>query len=175
MKKTLLLIMTIMLIFSLFSAAEATSGNKPLFLDISTPEDGASDIAIDQEIKLVFSKNVVNISVKDINMTCFSLEDSAGNNVPIEIVMGDDQIHPDQKRDIMIKALEDLKENMTYTVKISPDMMAKNGNTLGEEVTLSFSTISTESGSSSISTPTIALVAVLISLYVVLINKRKSQ
>ena len=175
MKKTLYLVITITLMISLFSVAEGTDGNKPLFLDTSTPEDGAADIPLDQEIKFVFSKNVVNLSIKENNLKCLTMEDSEGNDVPIEVVMGDDQIHPDEKRYIIIKPVDGLVENMTYTVIISPDMLAKNGNNLGEETTVSFSTISTEPSTSSFNTAGIALAAVLIALSVVLINKRKSQ
>ncbi|SHI34899.1 Ig-like domain-containing protein [Dethiosulfatibacter aminovorans DSM 17477] len=178
MKKTLVLVMALTLLLSIFTVAEGTEGNKPLFLDVSTPEDGAADIPVEQEIKLVFSKNVVNVSVKDNNLKCFTMEDSDGYDVPIEIVMGDDQIHPDQKRDIVIKPVEGLKEDMTYTIRISPDMLAKNGNTLGEEVMVTFSTMSTNP-TSSLSTfngTGIAMIALLIVVIVtIFIRKRKSK
>lgn len=174
MKKTLILLMALTLLLSVFTVAEATEGNKPLFLDTSTPEDGATDIPLEQEIKLVFSKNVVNLSVKDNNMNCFTMEDSDGNDVPIYIEMGDDQIHPDQKRDVVINPVEGLKENLTYTIRISPDMLAKNGNNLGEEVTVTFSTISTHAVVNTAEIATWAIIIVLV-ITVFIVRRRKSS
>jgi hypothetical protein len=178
MKKTLVLVIALTLLTSLFTLVQATEGNKPLFLDTASPEDGSSEIPVSQEIKLVFSKNVVNVSIKDINMTCFTMEDSEGNDVPIDIVMGDDQIHPDEKRDITIKPIEGLKEDMTYTIRISPEMVAKNGNTLGEEVSLSFSTITTvatDPASPSYGPKIAMMSAFLAALVTTFIKKRKSK
>lgn len=142
MKKIFLLILIISLIFSVIAFAGNNGGNNPLSLDISMPADGAADIPVDQEIKLTFSNNVINSSIKENNMSCFQLVDSTGKEVAIEVIMGDDQINPDQKNDIIVKPIENLSEGITYSLKINGDLSSKNGNTLSEEIIVSFSTVS---------------------------------
>lgn len=109
----------------------------------STPQNAAQNIAVDSQIKLIFNKNVVNLTVKDNNSTCFNLFDSNNQTVPIEVIFADDQIEPDRKREIILKPNELLKENMTYKLEISPNLQSKSGSTLEKSVSLTFTTITT--------------------------------
>jgi len=52
--------------------------------------------------------------------------------------MADDQLYPEEKRNISIKPLQKFQPGTTYILKISPQLQAKNGSTLGHEVTVSF-------------------------------------
>jgi methionine-rich copper-binding protein CopC len=171
MKKTLVFAMIMIMMLSITVFAGDNNGQSPLMVKETIPADGAEDIPIDQEIKLSFSNNVINTTIRENNMACLQLVDSDGNNVDMKIFMADDQIHPDQKRDIIITPAANLAENMTYTLKINGDLSGKNGNTLGEELTVSFSTIST-----GIDPAVIAVAAIfLIALIVVIIKRSKAK
>ncbi len=144
--KLLPLLMAVVMASIVTANAETIStdeGKKTEFcLEDSIPQNLAVDVEPDSTIKLIFNKNVVNFSVKENNLKCISLKNEEGQVIPSELIFPDDQIEPDKKREIYIDPVEDLKENTTYTVEISPDMLAKNGSTLGETVSVSFTTIS---------------------------------
>lgn len=144
--KFLSLFMALVLASTVNACAETLSsvdGKKIEFcLEDSLPQNSAADVELDSNIKLLFNKNVVNMTVKENNSKCIKLKDEDGQVVPSELIFPDDQVEPDKKREIYIDPAEDLKENTTYTVEISPDMLAKNGSTLGEAVYISFTTIS---------------------------------
>lgn len=107
----------------------------------STPSNSAKAVKLDTQIKLLFNKNVVHFTVKDHNALYISLLDENNKNIPIDIIFPDDQIEPDRKREVNLKPKEDLKENTTYRVEISPEFKAKNGNSLGKKVSFSFTTV----------------------------------
>ena len=93
------------------------------------------------QIVLYFTKNVVNIKVRDNNKKCFSVTDSSGNNVPITVVMGDDQTDPSDttKRTVTIVPDAPYKAGKTYALKISKGLAAKNGrDVLEEDIILQF-------------------------------------
>lgn len=114
--------------------------NVALDLVESTPENGANGVVLDAQIKLIFNKNVVNMTVKDNNSNCFLLLDANNQVVPIDVFFPDDQIEPDRKREIILKPKEVLTENMTYQVAIEPELQAKNGTSLDRSITFSFTT-----------------------------------
>ena len=171
MKKILVFAMIMIMMLSMTVFAGDNNGQSQLMMKETIPADGAEDIPVNQEIKLSFSNNVINSTIMENNMTCLQLVDSDGNDIDIAIFMADDQIHPDQKRDIIITPAVNLAENMTYTLKINGDLSGKNGNTLGEELTVSFSTIST-----GIDPTVIAVTAIfIIALVVVFLKRSKAK
>jgi len=113
----------------------------PLSLDASSPADGQKDVPLSGEIKLVFNKNVINLTIRDNNKNCFDFSTANGTKVPIEVIMADDQLYPEEKRNITVKPLQKLQPGTAYVVKISPKLQAKNGTSLGHEVTVNFVTI----------------------------------
>ncbi len=168
-----ILVFSIIMVMMLSMTAFAGDNNEQSLLTITEtmPVDGAKDIPVDQVIKLSFSNNVINSSIRENNMACFKLVDSDDNDVTIEVFMDDDQIHPDQKRIIKITPTEGFAENMTYTLKINGDMSGKNGNTLEDELTVSFSTVSTGIDSNVITIAAIFIIA----LVVVFIRRSKAK
>lgn len=142
--KLLPLLMAMIMFFCVTAGAETINvdeGKKIEFcLEDSIPQNSAKDVGPDSNIKLIFNKNVVNLTVKENNLKCISLKDEHGQVVPSELIFPDDQVEPDKKREIYIDPVDDLKEDTTYIVEISPDMLAKNGSTLGETVYVSFTT-----------------------------------
>lgn len=114
--------------------------DNPLSLVESKPAPGDESVAVDGEIWLLFNKNVVNMTVADNNRSCFSLVDSQGNKIPINVNLPDDQINPELKRQIFIQPLSSLAADMAYILTISPQLQAKNGTSLGVEGKISFTT-----------------------------------
>lgn len=142
----LVLVVLFCLFLSLPVLAEGGSGdgsggghNTPLGLAASSPADGATDVAVNTQIKLTFNKNVINMSVKDNNVKCFALYNN-GQQVPINVIMADDQIQPEYKREVTIASQLPFQPGSSYTLKISPELQAKSGALLGQEVTVSFTT-----------------------------------
>lgn len=148
-KRILSILLILLLIISLAVSAFAEGGNGdgsgggknvPLGLAESSVPDGSTNVPTDVTITLTFNKNVVNFTVKDNNMTCFSLADSRGTNVPVTVLMGDDQVDPDIKRIVNIQP-SSLSEGESYTLTISGRLTAKSGAVLGNDVILHFSTV----------------------------------
>jgi len=133
-------------------AADAGAGdgsgggqNVPLGLDSSSPADGQKDVPLTGDIKLTFNKNVIYLLIRDANKKCFSLIASDGSKVPIEVIMADDQTPEGfaQRRNISVRPLQKLQPGTAYVVKVAPELQAKNGTSLGHEVTIKFVTAGT--------------------------------
>lgn len=114
----------------------------PLQLAASNPSNGQQGVSTITEIQLTFNKNVINMTVNGNNKRCFSLTSADGKNVPINVIMADDQINPELKREVGIKPLQVLVPGTTYTLNIDGKMQAKSGAVLGNDVKVSFTTAS---------------------------------
>ncbi|UWG96632.1 Ig-like domain-containing protein [Dehalobacter sp. DCM] len=132
-------IMTLLLVMSPLAILAAGEEKTPLEISSATITDGEKDVPLNKEIKFVFSKNIANITVAENNKNCFSMTDSKGQPVTIEVITYDDQLERDKRNDIVIKPIE-LKDAEQYTITISPDVTSKSGEKLGKEVTYTFST-----------------------------------
>lgn len=121
---------------------DGTGGGKgePLSLVASNPYDGQEDVPINVLITMTYSKNVVNMTVSENNLKCFSLYGADGSMVPIDVIMADDQVEPEKKNDVSLKPLQDLKHNTAYTVKVSSALKSKSGVTLAGDLTFTFIT-----------------------------------
>jgi LPXTG-motif cell wall-anchored protein len=113
---------------------------EPLRMDSSSPYNGQKDVPLPLVISMTFNKNVVNMTVSDNNLKCFSLYAADGSAIPIDVIMADDQIEPEKKRNIVLKPLQDLKHNTAYTVKVSSALKSKSGNIMGGDLTITFIT-----------------------------------
>jgi len=140
-KSKVLISILLICIFTTSIFVYGEENSKALHLVETLPKHFSIDVPLDTEIKLLFNKNVVNFSVKENNSTCFSIVDENNEEILIDVIFPDDQIEPDRKREIFIKPKEAFKENTTYTVNISSNLMAKNGNSLGENIAITFTTI----------------------------------
>ncbi len=123
-------------------SGDGSGGGKgnPLSLVQSSPAHGEQDVHLTGEIKLSFNKNVVHMTVCDDNKQCFALYAEDGTAVPVEVIMADDQMEPEKRRDIVLKPQQELAAGTAYTVKVAPALRAKNGTTLGTEATVTFTT-----------------------------------
>lgn len=111
--------------------------NNPLIIESSTPVNGASGVTDLPYIKIVFSKNIAYMTVRDTNLKCFSLW-SDGQKMPAEIIIADDQIEREKRNDVLVKPLQPLKAGTTYQVEIASELQSKSGVTLGQKATLTF-------------------------------------
>ena len=136
MKKLGLVLMVLLLI-----TTSVFAGDKALELDSSNVEDGAVDVVVTQEFKLVFTNNVINMKVKDENIKLISLKNSKGEAVEINVEMADDQVSPDLKRDVVVKAVSELNEGEVYSLVVQKGFSAKNGSLLADEVVINFTTV----------------------------------
>ena len=117
-----------------------SSQSDALTLTSSNPVNGQNDFPVAGQLKFVFSNNVVNMSVKDANLKCFSLKLKNGTLVSIKVNMADDQMAPDKKREITVVPSKSLLPNTEYTIKISSKLASKNGTVLGKEISIKFTT-----------------------------------
>lgn len=113
--------------------------NEPLSLVNSVPADGTAGVNTDALIKLTFSKNVVYMTVRENNKKCFSLW-SNNQQIPIEVIMADDQIEFEKRNDVILKPLQTLKAATSYRLEVAPQLESKSGAVLGHKVTVSFTT-----------------------------------
>lgn len=117
-----------------------TGSTAALSLVSSNPTNGQKNVATDSKIKLVFSKNVVNASVKTNNAKCFILKTKAGKMVPFKVVMADDQVNPTAKNNITIVPKTKLAKGTTYTLQITSKLKSKSGDTLSKNCKITFTT-----------------------------------
>lgn len=117
-------------------------GKSTLELTQVTTESGSEEVQPEDVLTLEFSNNVVNMSVKENNMTCFSVVDSQGNPVEIEVIMGDDQVDRSIKRLVHIKPVTTWKAGEKHLVTVTKDLSGKNGVLLGKDVTYEFTVAS---------------------------------
>jgi len=135
------MLIPVLLICMLFTANAIAADKKSSFALVSSSvEDGAEDVSCQPVVELTFNKNVINMSVAEQNMTCFTLLDAEENPVEIELIMADDQIEPEKKRIISVSPVAPLNPHASYTLLISEKLTAKNGNSLDEDISIAFTT-----------------------------------
>nr|WP_320025717.1 Ig-like domain-containing protein [uncultured Acetobacterium sp.] len=124
------------------AVAEEGSGggaDQPLTIVAATIADGQKGVPQNQEITFEFSKNVVNLTVQENNQKCFAVTDQSGQPVRFTVVMADDQIEREKRNFIGITINDGLQAGETYTIAISKNLMAKNGQSLDQDYTYGFS------------------------------------
>lgn len=136
-----------LLTFACAAFAEGGNGDgtgggkdKPLALETSSVTNGAQNVGLSPEIVLNFNKNVVHFTVRENNMKCFTMTDGSGKSVPVEVIMGDDQVDPSIKRIVTVKPKSALEPGTVYMLKISKSLTSKSGVSLGKDTYISFTT-----------------------------------
>lgn len=146
----LILILTLIPVSSFASGGDGTGGgngqglgkNKDIALTLehTSVKDGAADIAINETIQLDFNKNISNVTVLATNKKCFHLTDAAGNAVAIRLIFPDSQVQHDYREQVFITPLENLKANTQYRISVDITLAAKNGTTIDNAHTITFTT-----------------------------------
>jgi hypothetical protein len=127
--------------------ADGTEGG--LKLERTYPADEATGAAIENfDVKLYFDGVLTDEVLGDKNDDCFELTDADGNKLPL-IVLYDPKNpgvmmvlfdYNTEKKDSEGNVLR-IKGDTEYTLKISKDLMADNGDTLGQDQSITFKTI----------------------------------
>ncbi|MBQ7637510.1 MAG: Ig-like domain-containing protein [Clostridia bacterium] len=139
----LLSVLVLLCAFAVISFAGNGDGSgggkdKPLTLASCSVPNGAQNVPENPKIVLTFSKNVVHFTVRDNNKKCFTLTDANGADVPINVIMGDDQVDPSIKRIVTVKPKSSLTPGMKYLLKIGAGVTSKSGVSLGRDNYVSF-------------------------------------
>ncbi|MDK2868625.1 MAG: hypothetical protein PWP38_2940, partial [Clostridiales bacterium] len=146
--KIVSLVLVCLLMMGITSFAEGGNGggggDNPLTLESVDVENGLDAVGVNEIIYLNFSNNVVNLSVKDANAACFSMVDSTGAPANFLTFFGDDQVNRDIRNTIEIRPFGAWTAGETYTLNISKELAAKNGNALGEDQQVTFTIVSEE-------------------------------
>lgn len=109
------------------------------------PEDGQTNTTKDNMcVKLWFNNDMDGKNMGKINKNCFAITDPKGKKIPIKVYYN----NPKNKKQIMVLAdtakintTTDIKDNTKYVLTISGKLQDKDGNTLGEDKTISFTTL----------------------------------
>lgn len=133
--KPIAIIILLMMVALNVTSIYAGDSIKSLILESTNISEG--EIEANQDIKLVFNKNVVNIVIKEDNIKCFTLYDG-DTIIPIDVVMGDDQVDREIRRDVIIKPKVNLEKGKTYKLVIDKNFSAKSGVKLGKNKELDF-------------------------------------
>ena len=110
------------------------------------PEDGQKSTSIENmSVKLHFNNEMGNKASVKANEKAFRITDNKGKQIPIRIFY-----NPKDAKEVMVladtvKIAEDknlmIKDNTEYTLHISKDVTDNEGNTLGKDETVSFTTL----------------------------------
>ena len=134
MKKVVIVLMVLLLISGTYAEG------KQLTLVTSSVEDGATEVSVDSVFELEFSNNVINMKVKEKNMTLIKLINRSGDEIPVEIIMADDQVSPELKRIVKVEPVSLLENGESYKLVVMPGFSSKNGSEIQEDVVISFDT-----------------------------------
>lgn len=126
--------------------ASVCFGAQSLKVVDSYPEDGQKNTSIENMgVKLTFNNKVGNKESIKANAKCFSITDDKGKKIPIRVFYD-----PKDSTKMMVLAdaveianTKDLriKDNTEYTLHISGDFVDNEGNTLGKDRDISFTTL----------------------------------
>ena len=143
-------------------ADEETPGQKPMNFNgayLTTISNNSSTtgssisttkVPVKPLIKVEFDKNIVNDAVWENNKNCFSIKESNGTAVPVNVSRISDQLNFNERNNVFVAPVNNLKEGSTYSLVVSPELKAKNGystlgmTTGGQPVTVNFTTEGTQ-------------------------------
>ena len=180
-RSTVVIVLAMIITLALASPVFAAGGS--LSFVKSTPESGDTNVPIDNVgIKLFFNDNVTSDSVWASNALAFTLKDSSGNLVNFEAYRGE---KIGEENYILVLARPEstvegqpaqLMQDSTYTLTISADLMSADGATLGEEISISFTTMDVAANSRiSMIMMVLMLVAVFALMFITNWRKMKAE
>ena len=127
--------------------ADGTEGG--LVLEDTYPKEDTSGAAIENfDVKLYFNNEMTEEALGDVNDNCFQLIDADGNVLPTIVLYSPKETgvvmvlfdYNTEKTDHEGKKIT-IKGNTEYTLKISGDLRDDQGNTLGKDKVIKFTTI----------------------------------
>ena len=140
MKKRLSAILALALMMVAMTASVAFAGEGTLTLEDTYPRDGDTGMQIENSgVKLYFDQNMINKKNEKANLDCFKFTDAKGRALPIRVLYS-------PKEEGLVLVLVDnqtLESNSDYKLYVSGDVKAASGDTLGEDLTIEFTTVDT--------------------------------
>ena len=145
------LIMTVMLMapgaFAADGDADAAAAKTSLEMLSSSPEDGATGVAVDNlSVKIRFNKDVMPASdqIKKANAKQFKMVDAEGSKIPVKVYYS-------EKDEGMILVAADvyssgssknrIKGDENYTLTIGRNFQATDGSTTGQQISIGMTTL----------------------------------
>ncbi|MBQ1396360.1 MAG: Ig-like domain-containing protein [Eubacterium sp.] len=141
MKRTSIRILLAALVIMIVAACTAFADGSGLELVESYPKDQQKNTSVENlSVKLTFNNPVTAKANQDANDKCFSLTDAEGTSLPIKVYY-----NPKNDKEVLVLFDTDsgqaISSNSEYTFKISGDFTDDQGNTLGADKTLTFTTL----------------------------------
>ncbi len=143
MKRTGVVVCLAALIITM--TASVCFGAKSLEIVDTYPRNEQKNTSIENmSVKLEFSNAMGNKASEAANKDCFKITDDEGKELPIRVFY-----NPEDSKEVMVLADAvkisekkiKIKDNTEYTLYISGDVTDNEGNTLGEDRTISFTTL----------------------------------
>lgn len=124
----------------------AAFGAQSLELKDSYPRNDQKNTTIENmSVKLEFNQEMGSKANRKANADCFKITDDKGRQIPIRVFYDPENSHKVMVLADALKIHENkdltIKDNTTYTLHIASDLQDNNGNKLGKEKTVSFTTL----------------------------------
>ena len=126
--------------------SSAAAAKTDLEMVSSSPEDGATGVAVDNlSVKMRFNKNVLPSSndIRKANAKQFKLVDSEGKKIPIKVYYSEDE-----EGLILVaadvysgKTKNTIKGDETYTLTVGRSFQATDGSTIGQQIKIGMTTL----------------------------------
>ena len=126
--------------------SSAAAAKTDLEMVSSSPEDGATGVAVDNlSVKMRFNKNVLPSSndIRKANAKQFKLVDSEGKKIPIKVYYSEDE-----EGLILVaadvysgKTKNTIKGDETYTLTVGRNFQATDGSTIGQQIKIGMTTL----------------------------------
>ncbi|PKM76819.1 MAG: hypothetical protein CVU90_10355 [Firmicutes bacterium HGW-Firmicutes-15] len=100
--------------------------------------DGSSNVSVNPVIRIVFDRNVTGDAIWPANQQCFSMQDSSGTSVSIKVEKISNAVNFAERQHVFITPNSKLTAGKIYTITISGNLRANNGNTLGNNAVITF-------------------------------------
>jgi hypothetical protein len=110
-------------------------------LELSSIQDGETDVPLNPRLTFRFSNNVIAADIRGPNAAQFTLSDAGGANIPINVIMADEQLERELRNYIHVEPVASLSPGTTFTLTIGAALEANNGNTLAGDITFTFTTV----------------------------------
>ena len=115
-------------------------GKIGLAIEVSSPEDGETGVALMPQIVCSFSHNVIAGKLAESNLALLSLETTDGEKVEVETWVGDETVDPELRTQLFMKPKAELAPETQYTVRVGAGLQSKNGMVTKEDETFQFTT-----------------------------------
>ncbi len=101
--------------------------------------EGNTSVPFKPTIRIVFDRNITADTIWPANKQCFAMQDSDDKKTSISVTKISNDDNFDERRHVFITPASSLTQGKIYKIIVSKNLEANNGNTLGSNVTITFS------------------------------------